>query len=93
MSVLIAHINLWSLFTFTSLLYLIILCLFFETIFIFRSDSDKIEIIFEDVYIHSKKEILKVIANLEIMYGANSDEKANGFNDLYKHLMNHLNVS
>lgn len=44
------------------------------------------------MYAYSKKEILKVKKNLDLIYGAHSDESKNGLNQLHEHLTSHLTV-
>lgn len=45
------------------------------------------------MYAYSKKEIIKVEKNLDVIYGAFSEEKKNGLNLLHDHLKNQLTVS
>ncbi|XP_025411967.1 protein regulator of cytokinesis 1-like isoform X2 [Sipha flava] len=66
--------------------------------FIKRLDStncpgtDQINLILDEVYAYSKKNILKVKKNLDIIYGAHSDENKNGLNQLHEHLMSQITV-
>lgn len=60
---------------------------------IYRQDLDKITIILDEISAYSKKEILKVKKNLDIIYGVHSKEKINGLNQLHDHLKVHVTVS
>jgi len=60
---------------------------------IYRQDLDKITLILDEISAYSKKEILKVKKNLDIIYGVHSDEKKNGLNRLHDHLKVHVTVS
>lgn len=63
-------------------------------IFVFFSpDSDKIELILEEISALSKKEIFKVKKNLDTIYGSTSEAKINGLNQLHEQLKLHVNVS
>ncbi|XP_060877458.1 protein regulator of cytokinesis 1-like isoform X1 [Metopolophium dirhodum] len=53
-------------------------------------DTDKIQLILDEICAHSKKEILKVQRNLDVIYGTDSDEKKNGINQLHEHLKAHI---
>jgi len=55
-------------------------------------DTDKIQLILDEICAHSKKEILKVQRNLDVIYGPYSDEKKNGINQLHEHLKAHVTV-
>ncbi|VVC45498.1 Hypothetical protein CINCED_3A022767 [Cinara cedri] len=54
------------------------------------SDANGIKLILDELYVYSKKEILKVKQNLDDIYGANSDEKKNGMNQLREHFKLHV---
>lgn len=60
---------------------------------IYSPDTDKIQLILDEICAHSKKEILKVQRNLDVIYGPYSDEKKNGINQLHEHLKAHVTVS
>jgi len=60
---------------------------------IYSPDADKIQLILDEICAHSKKEILKVQRNLDVIYGTDSDEKKNGINQLHEHLKAHITVS
>lgn len=47
----------------------------------------------DELYIYQRREILKVIQNLDLIYGADSVEKTNGLNKLQEHLMLNVTVS
>ncbi|XP_026816644.1 protein regulator of cytokinesis 1-like isoform X3 [Rhopalosiphum maidis] len=53
-------------------------------------DTDKIQLILDEICAYSKKEILKVQRNLDVIYGTYSDEKKNGINQLHEHLKAHV---
>ncbi|XP_050442181.1 protein regulator of cytokinesis 1-like isoform X2 [Adelges cooleyi] len=53
-------------------------------------DSNKIQIILDELHTYSQNEIMKVKKNLDIIYGAYSEEKTNGINQIHEHLMNHI---
>ncbi|XP_025192531.1 protein regulator of cytokinesis 1-like isoform X2 [Melanaphis sacchari] len=53
-------------------------------------DADKIQLILDEICAYSKKEILKVQRNLDVIYGTYSDEKKNGINQLHEHLKAHV---
>ncbi|XP_050523703.1 protein regulator of cytokinesis 1-like isoform X2 [Daktulosphaira vitifoliae] len=54
------------------------------------SDNDKIKIILDEIQTYSMNEILKVKKNLDIIYGAYSEEKKNGIKQLHEQLMLHI---
>lgn len=60
---------------------------------IYSPDADKIQLILDEICAHSKKEILKVQRNLDVIYGTHSDEKKNGINQLHEHFKAHITVS
>lgn len=60
---------------------------------IYSPGMDKIQLILDEIYEYSKKEILKVQRNLDVIYGSYSDEKKNGINQLHEHLKAHVTVS
>jgi len=60
---------------------------------IYSPDTDKIQLILDEICAHSKKEILKVQRNLDVIYGTDSDEKKNGINQLHEHFKAHITVS
>jgi len=60
---------------------------------IYSPDTDKIQLILDEICAHSKKEILKVQRNLDVIYGTYSDEKKNGINQLHEHFKSHITVS
>jgi len=60
---------------------------------IYSPDTDKIQLILDEICAYSKKEILKVQRNLDVIYGTYSDEKKNGINQLHEHLKAHVTVS
>ncbi|CAI6342896.1 unnamed protein product [Macrosiphum euphorbiae] len=53
-------------------------------------DADKIQLILDEICAHSKKEILKVQRNLDVIYGTDSDEKKNGINQFHEHFKAHI---
>jgi len=59
---------------------------------IYSPDTDKIQLILDEICAYSKKEILKVKRNLDVIYGSYSDEKKNGINQLHEHLKLHVTV-
>lgn len=60
---------------------------------IHSQDADKVQLILDEICAHSKKEILKVKQNLDVIYGVYSDEKKKALNQLHKHLKHHVTVS
>jgi len=48
--------------------------------------------ILDEIFAYSKKKIREVEQNLDVIYGAHSEEKKNGLNQLHGHLKLRLTV-